>query len=95
MEKLNPITAGLKCVEAQCGAVPYYNKDIDKASTNKPITLVPFKGTVHNVSTLEDPVIKRLATENKADIFATERAAAAIMTAPKSLYSWDVIFRKF
>ena len=40
-------------------------------------------------------MIQRLAKENKADIFATEVAAAAIMTAPKSLYSWDVVIRKF
>ena len=39
--------------------------------------------------------MQRLAKENKADIFATETAAAAIMTAPKSLYSWDVIIKKY
>lgn len=47
------------------------------------------------METLEDPVITRLAKENKADIFATELAVAAIMTAPKSLYSWDVIIKKY
>jgi len=44
---------------------------------------------------LEDPVIRRLAQENKADIFATDIAISAIMTAPKSLYSWDVIIKKY
>lgn len=39
-------------------------------------------------------MIRRLAQENKADIFCTEIAAAAIMTAPKSLYSWDVVIKK-
>ena len=40
-------------------------------------------------------MMKRLAFENKADIFATEIAVAAIMTAPKSLYSWDVQIKKY
>ena len=44
---------------------------------------------------MEDPVIRRLAQENKADIFATDIAISAIMTAPKSLYSWDVIIKKY
>ncbi len=39
-------------------------------------------------------MIRRLAQENKADIFATELAVSAIMTAPKSLYSWDVVIKK-
>ena len=47
------------------------------------------------MQTLDDPVIKRLAQENKAQIFATETAVAAIMTAPKSLYSWDVVIKKY
>jgi translation initiation factor 3 subunit D len=44
---------------------------------------------------LDDPIIKKLAQENKAQIFATETAVAAIMTAPKSLYSWDVVIKKY
>lgn len=48
----------------------------------------------YNMSTLDDKIIRKLAFENKADIFATEQAVAAIMTAPKSLYSWDVQFKK-
>ena len=47
------------------------------------------------MQTLDDPVIKRLAQENKAQIFATETAVAAIMTAPKSMYSWDVVIKKY
>lgn len=78
----------------EAGDIHSYNKDLDKARTYKSLPLVAFNGTVLNVDTLEDPVFLRLAKENKADIFATEIAAAAIMTAPKSLYSWDVIIKK-
>jgi translation initiation factor 3 subunit D len=47
------------------------------------------------VETLDDPIFQRLAKENKADIFATETAATAIMTSTKSNYSWDVIIKKY
>lgn len=57
--------------------------------------LRPFSGSVFNIQTFDDPIIKRLAQENKADIFATETAVSAIMTATKSVYSWDVIIKKY
>lgn len=94
MEKLNPVNAGKSSVIGRCGDVHAYNKEIDKVRTNKPILVQPFSGDVFDVDTLSDPIIQRLATENKADIFATDTAVAAVMTAPKSLYSWDVLIRK-
>ena len=36
-----------------------------------------------------------MAKDNKADIFASETAVAAIMTANKSIYSWDVKITTF
>ena len=74
-----------------------YSKDYDKSRTYKPILLAPFNGTVYNVDTLEDPIFQRLATDANLSInvFATEVAISAIMTAPKSLYSWDVIIKKY
>ena len=95
LEKLNPVTPTLVATAAQCGDVFQYNHELDKSGTHKQIPLLEFTGTVYqNVPTLEDSVIKRLAYEKKADIFATELAVSAIMTAPKSLYSWDVVIKK-
>lgn len=79
---------------AKCGEIHAFNKEFDKSRTYKPYTLHPFTGQVFNNPTLEDPVIQRLAKENLADIFIAEVAAAAIMTAPKSMFSWDIIIRK-
>lgn len=72
-----------------------FNKEMDKSRTYKQLPIHTFTGTYYNVDTLEDPVFQRLAKENKADVFATETAVAAIMTAPKSNYSWDVLIKKF
>lgn len=41
-----------------------------------------------------DPNIQRLATEGKADIFTTDVALAALMSAPKAQFAWDVLIRK-
>jgi hypothetical protein len=35
-----------------------------------------------------------MAKEGKAEIFATETAISALMTAPKSYYSWDIKIKK-
>lgn len=81
---------------AQCGQIYEFNGDLDKSRTYKPTLLQVFTGQVFSgVQTLDDPVMKRLAQFNKADIFASEVAVAAIMTAPKSLYSWDVVIKKY
>lgn len=96
LEKLNPVTPTLLDSGLQCGDVFKYDQEIDKSRTYKPILLQRFEGPVfYTIPTLEDPIIRRLAQDNKADIFATELAVSAIMTAPKSLYSWDVVIKKY
>lgn len=45
--------------------------------------------------TVRDEVIQRLASEGKATIFATDLAAAALMTSSKANYPWDLIIKKF
>lgn len=57
--------------------------------------LPQFKGLVPNESTTNDPIIQRLAEDNKAQIFASDVAAAALMTSSKAMYPWDLIIKKF
>jgi translation initiation factor 3 subunit D len=61
----------------------------------KPKKLNAFKGETFTVPTTRDPIIQRLAQEGKAQIFATDVAAAALMTSSKATYSWDLVFKKF
>ena len=53
-----------------------------------------FKGQVPNEKTTRDPIIQRLALEGKAQIFATDIAAAALMTSTKACYPWDLVIKK-
>lgn len=57
--------------------------------------LPSFKGTVPNEITTRDPIIQRLAQEGKAQIFATDLAAAALMTSSKAQYPWDLVIKKW
>ena len=49
------------------------------------------KRVFRNVTTSEDPVIRRLAAAGAAQVFATDSIMSAIMCAPRSVYGWDVI----
>ena len=96
LEKLNPLTPAVVGVPVEAGEVFKYNTEFDKSRPQKSVPLGSFQGDMlSDKSILDDPVFRRLAQENKADIFATEVAIAAIMTAPKSIYSWDVIIKKY
>ncbi|EUB60004.1 Eukaryotic translation initiation factor 3 subunit D [Echinococcus granulosus] len=76
---------------AECGTVKYYDRTYDTISTRSEKPLVRFNGVVHAVTTSEDPVIMNLARERHLNVFCTDRIAAAIMCAPKSVDSWDLL----
>ncbi|KAL0013895.1 hypothetical protein SO802_000964 [Lithocarpus litseifolius] len=46
------------------------------------------------VTTTDDPVIRRLASEDKATVFATDTILSTLMCAPKSVYSWDIVVQR-
>lgn len=46
------------------------------------------------MSTSEDPVIAELAKKQTAQIYTTDTILSVLMTAPRSINSWDIIFEK-
>ncbi|OIT24459.1 eukaryotic translation initiation factor 3 subunit d [Nicotiana attenuata] len=46
------------------------------------------------VTTTDDPVIRRLANEDKATVFATDTILSTLMCAPRSVYSWDIVVQR-
>lgn len=69
----------------------YYDRTYDTTNTRNEKPLVRFNGVVHAVTTSEDPVIMNLARERHLNVFCTDRIAATIMCAPKSVDSWDLL----
>lgn len=46
------------------------------------------------VTTTDDPVIRRLASEDLATVFATDAILSTLMCAPRSVYSWDIVVQR-
>lgn len=73
------------------GILNVYNK---KYELFRPEMLKQEKKSIVNPTTCDDPVVKKMASENKAAIFATDSVLAQLMCAIRSAYSWDIIVTK-
>lgn len=89
------LTPGKAKLEVSAGQIHAFDSSWDKARISKPKKLPPFTGTIPDEKLVADETIQRLAEEGKAQIFATDVAAAAIMTSSKAQYPWDLVIQKF
>jgi translation initiation factor 3 subunit D len=79
----------------KCGAVEYYDRSYDRITPKNERRLERFKNrNFFKVTTTDDPVIRRLANEDKATVFATDSILATLMCAPRSVYSWDIVIQR-
>ena len=46
------------------------------------------------MTTTDDPVIEKLAEEEKGNVFATDAILAHLMAAPRTIYPWDIVVQK-
>ncbi|OAY53127.1 hypothetical protein MANES_04G137900v8 [Manihot esculenta] len=78
-----------------CGAVEFYDRSYDRTTPKNERRLERFKNrNFFKVTTTDDPVIRRLANEDKATVFATDTILATLMCAPRSVYSWDIVIQR-
>uniref|UniRef100_A0A7N0REG1 Eukaryotic translation initiation factor 3 subunit D n=1 Tax=Kalanchoe fedtschenkoi TaxID=63787 RepID=A0A7N0REG1_KALFE len=78
-----------------CGALEYYDKSFDRVTPKNERRLERFKNrNFFKVTTSDDPVIRRLASEDKATVFATDTILSTLMCAPRSVYSWDIVVQR-
>jgi len=49
---------------------------------------------VYSVTASEDPILTKMASNNEAQIFATDQVLSVLMAAPRSVYSWDLVATK-
>ena len=57
--------------------------------------IAPHGGSWTETPIIEDEIIQEIARDQKANVFITDEAAAAIMCSTKAVYSWDVCIKKF
>ncbi|KAG1346862.1 eukaryotic translation initiation factor 3 subunit D [Cocos nucifera] len=78
-----------------CGALEFYDRSFDRVNPKNERRLERFKSrNFFKVTTTDDPVIRRLAADDKATVFATDAILSALMCAPRSVYSWDIVIQR-
>ncbi|CAI9105114.1 OLC1v1003969C1 [Oldenlandia corymbosa var. corymbosa] len=78
-----------------CGGVEFYDRTYDRVTPGSHKRLERFKNrNFFKVTTTDDPVIRRLANEDKATVFATDTILSTLMCAPRSVYSWDIVVQR-
>jgi len=80
----------------ECGQIRQYDKQYERltAKTCKTMKRLPREVRVPNVTASEDPVLKKMAADDVAQVFATDQVIAVLMAAPRSVYSWDIVATK-
>ncbi|KAF9898917.1 hypothetical protein BX616_003457 [Lobosporangium transversale] len=80
------------------GAVGTYDKAYDRVNTKQEKILQQVDRERDNVTTSEDPILSNLASEPLAEgeqrVFATDTIIGVLMTAPRSVYPWDIVITK-
>ncbi|KAL0398580.1 UNVERIFIED_CONTAM: Eukaryotic translation initiation factor 3 subunit D [Sesamum radiatum] len=78
-----------------CGGLEFYDRSYDRITPKNCRALERFKNrNFFKVTTTDDPVIRRLANEDKATVFATDTILSTLMCAPRSVYSWDIVVQR-
>ncbi|XP_027111805.1 eukaryotic translation initiation factor 3 subunit D-like [Coffea eugenioides] len=78
-----------------CGGLEFYDRSYDRITPRNERRLERFKNrNFFKVTTTDDPVIRRLANEDKATVFATDTILSSLMCAPRSVYSWDIVIQR-
>ncbi|EIN10978.1 translation initiation factor eIF-3 subunit D [Punctularia strigosozonata HHB-11173 SS5] len=74
-----------------CGRLFAYDKSYDRINTKneKPLQLVD--RIKYNTTTSDDPVIQQLASQDAAEVYTTDVILSVLMTAPRSVYPWDIV----
>ncbi|KAF8934601.1 eukaryotic translation initiation factor 3 subunit D [Dissophora ornata] len=80
------------------GAVATYDKAYDRVNTKQEKILQQVDRERDNVTTSEDPILTNLAAESVPEgeqrVFATDSIIGVLMTAPRSVYPWDIVITK-
>ena len=76
-----------------CGALEYYDRAYDRVNCKQGKILQQVNRVHHKVTTTDDPIIRKLS-KTEGNVFATDSIIAAIMCAPRSVLSWDIVVQR-
>lgn len=76
------------------GAVYEFKKNIEQIAPNTAIKIRATERVFPTTTTSEDPVLQKLMSEDKGNVYLTDSILTTLMTAPRSVYPWDIVVRK-
>jgi translation initiation factor 3 subunit D len=76
------------------GSVGQYDKGYDRITAKTEKALHRTDKLFYNVTTTDDPVIRKLAVDGVGNVFATDTILAQLMACPRSAYSWDIVVQR-
>ncbi|KAJ9118990.1 hypothetical protein QFC24_005956 [Naganishia onofrii] len=76
------------------GTIYSYNKQFDGVNTRNEKPLEVKDMLRYNTTTSDDPVINELAQKEEAQIYTTDAILSVLMTATRSVNSWDIVITK-
>ena len=77
------------------GHLDMYDESWDKVNSKNAKLLRKAENKIfYYVTTSEDPVLEKFAVEGTGNVFATDAILSHLMTAHRSVYSWDIVIQK-
>ena len=77
------------------GHLDAYDETYDKTTSKSAKTLKTFDNKVFfDVTTQDDPVLEKLCAEGVGNVIVTDNILSTLMSAPRSVYTWDVVIQK-
>jgi translation initiation factor 3 subunit D len=94
-QHLNLTISPLVQHSAVCGTLNFYDKSYDRVSTKFEKPLQQYDRCFVNLTSSADPVLQKYAQEAEGPVvLATDSILSTLMCAPRSVYSWDIVFTK-
>jgi translation initiation factor 3 subunit D len=78
----------------KCGTLAFYDRTVDRVTPKNLLPLAKTQCVFRSVTASEDPVLQSIASESKARVFITDSVLTALMCAPRSVYSWDIVISR-
>ena len=79
---------------AAVGSLVPYDRAADRVGPKNPAKLRRAGVRAKTVSMAADPIIQRLASQGAGDVFMSDTLLTVLMTAPRSVYPWDILIVK-
>ncbi|RKP39984.1 eukaryotic translation initiation factor 3 subunit D, partial [Dimargaris cristalligena] len=79
---------------AFCGHVNLYKKASDRINLRMEQPLRRSEYVYYDVTASDDPIMERLAQDNKAQVFATDSVVSMLMCTTRTAYPWDIIVNR-